>query len=681
MSARNTGWSIAVITLGAFSASHAGNGAVGYAPAIEPPVIDGDFSDWPARGEWMPISYRYGASAESDGFDASVRYAFNARDKALYVAIRIQDADYRPETDDGALRSDTAIVYFDPRHDPLGSGSTGYLVSGNTRELTGQQGAFDPAVADASWDGVSAAVRHSEDGVTHYEYRFDLPDRALQSGVIGADIAVLDRDGSTASARIQYWGPYFNKPGQSGRIGDIVLVDPQETLSTVQGRVEWRDGLAPLPAGAPLVRFTSTANADRWIQVVGDESGNYSARLPAGEYEISYPLPVLGGLLGPHDRVASDHGATVKAVPGETVQAETLVLKREPTPELYEARGVLFDWTPKREADLDALVEAWMAYFVIPGVSLAVVHDGKIAYHRVYGVSNHYTQELVTGATIFEAASITKIVFAFAVHRLAEQGVIDLDRPLYQYLAFEELEDDPRYRLMTARHVLTHQAGLPNWRSGDIELAYAPGEGHSYSGEAFEYLKRVVVAVTGKDIEQVLMDEVQVPMGMTERTYFADNDALRAVVAHGHGIERPNAARIPRNVGVAHSMHTESKDLANFMVSLLARKGLEPETYDEMLTWTTTSPPEPSEHDMPWQMGFGQGFGLVDAPHGQGFWHGGNNGDFHARFEAYPAQQFGFVMFANNERGWAMGEVLRRYLLAGSEVPSSLEAPISGSAP
>ncbi len=681
MSARNHNWIYALLGLAVVSPSHAGNGAVGYAQHIKPPEIDGDFGDWPVRGEWMPVLYRYGSSAEGEAFEASVRYGFNSRDKALYVAIRIEDSHYLPATEEGATRSDAAIVYFDPRHDALGSGSTGFLVSGSARELTGQQGAFDPAVAEASWDGVSAAVGHSDDGVTQYEYRFELPDRALQSGVVGLDVAVFDRDDSAQTARIQYWGPYFNKPGQSGRIGDIVMVEPGEALSVVRGHVEWRDGLAPLPAGAPLVRFTSTINPDRWIQVDGDELGHYSARLPAGEYEITYPLPVLGGLLGPHDRVASTHGATVKAVAGEEVEAETLVLTREPTPELYEAQGILFDWTPEREAELDAFVDAWMAYFVIPGLSLAVVHDGKIVYHQLYGVSNHYTQEPVTEETIFEAASITKIVFAFAVHRLADQGAIDLDRPLHQYLEFEELKDDLRYRRMTARHVLTHQAGLPNWRSGDLEMGYAPGEGHSYSGEAFEYLKRVVVEVTGKDIEQILMEEVQVPMGMEERTYFSDSDALRAVVAHGHGIERPNAARIPRAVGVAHSMHTEARDLANFMVSLLEKKGLAPATYEEMLTWATTSPPEPSEHDMPWQMGFGQGFGLVDAPHGQGFWHGGNNGDFHARFEAYPDQKIGFVVLANNERGWAMGEVLRRYFLAGSEIPSSLEAPIQAATP
>ena len=66
--------------------------------------------------------------------------------------------------------------------------------------------------------------------------------------------------------------------------------------------------------------------------------------------------------------------------------------------------------------------------------------------------------------TLFEAASVTKPVFSFAVQRLAERGVIDLDKPLYLYLPYPDIEYDERYKLMTARHVLTHRTGFPNWR-------------------------------------------------------------------------------------------------------------------------------------------------------------------------------------------------------------------------
>ncbi len=445
------------------------------------------------------------------------------------------------------------------------------------------------------------------------------------------------------------------------------------------GRVEWRDGLTPLEGEAPIARITSIDHPNRWLQVMGDAQANFEVQLPPGTYEMTYPLPILGGLLGPHDRVADTSITQFSVRSGEALVAEPLVLTRMETPGLYEESGILLNWRECDEARLDAFVEAWMDYFTVPGLSLAVIHNNEIAYLQNYGVANYATQEPVTNETIFEAASITKIVFAFAVHRLVEQGVIDLDRPLHEYLAFPELEDDPRYRLMTGRHVLTHQTGLPNWRDGELELAFAPGEGHEYSGEGIEYLKRVIEQITGRSIEDILMEEVQIPMGMVSHTYFSDSEALRELVAVGHSIERPNSIRIPTQPGMAHSMHTTAGDLANFTVNLLHREGLESETYEEMLSWATTSPPEPSEHDLAWQMGFGQGFGLVDSPFGIGFWHGGNNGDFMSRLEAYPDEGIGLIVMANNERGWAMGEVIRRYLLGGSELPSSLELAQSSS--
>jgi CubicO group peptidase (beta-lactamase class C family) len=112
------------------------------------------------------------------------------------------------------------------------------------------------------------------------------------------------------------------------------------------------------------------------------------------------------------------------------------------------------------------------------------------------------TGEKVNDLTLYEAASITKPVFAFAVQRLAERGVIDLDKPLYLYLPYEDIAYDDRYKLMTARHVLTHRTGFPNWRSmnedGKLNLKFTPGTGYGYSGEGFEYLKMVIEKITGK---------------------------------------------------------------------------------------------------------------------------------------------------------------------------------------
>ncbi|MEM6819417.1 MAG: serine hydrolase [Pseudomonadota bacterium] len=658
------------------STSYAWNGAVGYATHMPPPELDGDLSDWPDDTDWQPVANNYFHPADSDNdLSAAVRFAFNTQDEALYVALQVKD-DIHTKFSDGNWRTgDSAIVYLDRRHRQTASGVAGYVASEQQLFLSVPETPFDSAVLTATLDDVSVGVSRSGTTTT-YEFRLDIGSRARPNTVLGADIAIFDTDPEDENFTANYWGPYWAKTGAAGRAGDVILVDPDVPLGTVRGTVEWRDQMKPLDGQAPLVRLTSVDNPNCWIQVAGIEFDRFDIELPPGEYVITYPLPILGDLLGPHDRVDPNAATTVRVTSGEIVVAEPLILTRMAKPDLYEREGVLFSWDESKESEFDRFVAAWMGYFTVPGLAIAIVKDTEIAYHQVYGVSNYATQSPVTKETIFEAASITKIVFAFAVMRLAEQDIIDLDRPLHEYLAFDELEHDERYRLMTARHVLTHQTGLPNWRSGDLELAFTPGEGYGYSGEGIEYLKRVVVEITGKPIEEILLEEVQIPMGFEQRTYFSDNEALRATVATGHSIERPNTVRIPRNPGMAHSMHTEADALGNFMVSLLQRRGLKPETYDEMFTWATNSPPEPSEHDMPWEMGFGLGFGLVDAPHGRGIWHGGNNGDFHARFEAYPELGIGLIVMANNERGWAMGEVIRRYLLAGSDVPSSLEAPL-----
>ena len=118
------------------------------------------------------------------------------------------------------------------------------------------------------------------------------------------------------------------------------------------------------------------------------------------------------------------------------------------------------------------------------------------------------TGDKVDSNTLFEAASITKPVFAFAVQRLAERGVIDLDKPLWLYLPYPDIAYDERYKLITAKHVLTHRTGFPNWRSmnesGKLDIKFTPGTDYGYSGEGFEYLKMVVEKITGKKVEQVL---------------------------------------------------------------------------------------------------------------------------------------------------------------------------------
>ena len=261
----------------------------------------------------------------------------------------------------------------------------------------------------------------------------------------------------------------------------------------------------------------------------------------------------------------------VKVKKDEKVKAPLLDVQRLlSAPDLIPKKELYIDFDDKKATLLDNFVKAYQEYYIIPGVSLALIKDGKVIYHKTYGVKNAYTKEPVDDKTLFEAASITKTVFAFAVNRLAEKGIIDLDKPLYQYLPFEEIAYDDRYKLMTARHVLSHQTGLPNWAymepDGKLKLKFTPGTGYGYSGEGVEYLKRVVVKITGKDIESILNEEVIKPLGL-QNIFFTKNDYLASVVANGHFENFPTRSTLPESPGMAWSMYSEALSFSKFVLA------------------------------------------------------------------------------------------------------------------
>jgi CubicO group peptidase (beta-lactamase class C family) len=106
-----------------------------------------------------------------------------------------------------------------------------------------------------------------------------------------------------------------------------------------------------------------------------------------------------------------------------------------------------------------------------------LIDDGKLLWQRAFGVKDAVSKEPVDSETVFAACSNTKPVFAYAVVKLCEKGVMEVDTPLTRYTSKRFLEGDPRLDLITARHVLTHTTGFPNWRHDQQPLAiqFTPG--------------------------------------------------------------------------------------------------------------------------------------------------------------------------------------------------------------
>jgi CubicO group peptidase (beta-lactamase class C family) len=150
----------------------------------------------------------------------------------------------------------------------------------------------------------------------------------------------------------------------------------------------------------------------------------------------------------------------------------------------------LKDGTPSKSliADLEKQIPQLMEEAKVPGLSIAIIKDGKLLWRQGFGVKDVASKEPVDNETVFEAGSTSKPVFAYAVMKLCENGVMDLDTPLTKYTSERFLKDDPRLDFITARHVLSHTSGFQNFRSmkKPLKIQFTPGEKWHYSGDGTE---------------------------------------------------------------------------------------------------------------------------------------------------------------------------------------------------
>jgi CubicO group peptidase (beta-lactamase class C family) len=110
----------------------------------------------------------------------------------------------------------------------------------------------------------------------------------------------------------------------------------------------------------------------------------------------------------------------------------------------------------KLSARLEECLPQLMREGKVPGLAIALIRDGELVWHHRFGVKNSKTKDPVDDATVFEAASLSKPVFAYAVLKLVDAGKFDLDKPLNKYMPGNFEVDDVRLSQITARHVLTH---------------------------------------------------------------------------------------------------------------------------------------------------------------------------------------------------------------------------------
>jgi CubicO group peptidase (beta-lactamase class C family) len=159
----------------------------------------------------------------------------------------------------------------------------------------------------------------------------------------------------------------------------------------------------------------------------------------------------------------------------------------------------------------------------VPGISIALVEDGKLIWRREFGIKNADTRNPIDVNTVFECASLAKTLFAYAVLKYFKKENLTIDEPLENYYPhlYNKLASscaNPNLKFVTLRHILSHTSGFSNWHRLEGthvgKLKFMPGEKFPYSGEGYIYLQRVLEYLSCYPLAQYMQKNILIPFNM-----------------------------------------------------------------------------------------------------------------------------------------------------------------------
>lgn len=279
----------------------------------------------------------------------------------------------------------------------------------------------------------------------------------------------------------------------------------------------------------------------------------------------------------------------------------------------------------------------------ISGLSIAKIDSGEISWTQNFGVRED--SALVNDDTIFNVASLTKPVFSMLALRLVDEGKLDLDESLSKFWIDPDISEDPRHQKLTARLVLSHQTGLPNWRGNNkLSFMFSPGERHEYSGEGFEYLRRAIENKLGADINELAKKYVFAPAGMKSSS-MGWNDYLGSNVAKGFDekMGQIDTAIMEMKPNAAAHLMTTATDYARFLIWVSNGADLDANLSKEMMR------PQ-AMHENPAER-FGLGWKLVPLKSYDVLLHDGREPGVRTFAVIDPVSKEGIVILTNSSNG------------------------------
>ncbi|GAB3020374.1 serine hydrolase [Bowmanella dokdonensis] len=314
-------------------------------------------------------------------------------------------------------------------------------------------------------------------------------------------------------------------------------------------------------------------------------------------------------------------------------------------------------------AEEEALLETLNSAGV-PALAIGILMEGRIQSTRVYGKLDD--NRPAPQNALFKVASLTKPIVTLLTLKLAHAGRLDLDEPLSKYWVDPDLVSDNRVHLLTPRIVLTHQTGFPNWRwmSDDKKLSFnfAPGQGHGYSGEGFEYLRQALENKFDIPLEKLAEEYVFIPAGMEDTHFWWDeavDEGRYAQHYDAQGKQLPLHKYYKAN-GAANLITTIG-DYSSFMQYVINQRHLMPVLYGEM----TGKQLQLGEHHY-----FGLGWEIFDnfSTQDRAVMHTGRDPGVNTLAVFFPESENAYVIFMNGDNSIPVLEHILPRLYLGSQL-------------
>lgn len=321
--------------------------------------------------------------------------------------------------------------------------------------------------------------------------------------------------------------------------------------------------------------------------------------------------------------------------------------------------------------DYDSVVPQLLEKRAVPGIAIAVIQDGSVIFSRAYGYSRMEPASLVSDTTRFNIGSVSKSMTAWGVMKLVEDGMIDLDDDVDQYLERWHLPStDYDNRRVTIRRLLNHTSGLSTYPInesingypvgstlpsieealsreypvfGNLRLIEQPGENYHYNNGNYLILQLLIEDVTGKSFQKYMDSVVFDPLSMQHTGYANNRD-----VATGYDENNEPYAIVDYVERGSGGVMTTAKDLASFLCAIDSdgehepgRGILKPETVDMMLTPTLETR---GLSGLGYQVNLLRKFGYFIG-------HEGANEGFRSIFLFDPQKHAGIVILSNSDKG------------------------------